>query len=462
MPGSIPSGSVLLADASQASTIKLGGVNAIDGGLCDTAGTTTQATAIDQPTYDTLALNGPCVFMGNAGAPNYAASWLTQTIALGNPFTVVLVVAVDGAAVIFEASSGIATSQGVILYSNNAQAVKLRGGSGYETADALGPPWESDNIPRQVFLTGDGTMPFEASIREAGLSLATTDAFVAMQIAGVAPGAVAGTVPVTIGVDHAGANGTSIYFGFMGIWARRFGYVDSANLRLYLRSIWAPPTLGQTAIYNFESVGDSISLGTTITGSAPPGFIYAFSEVAVGFLGSRFGQVHNFGVGGEPLVNLSSPGTGDVLGQWNNSGNGALSNTLKNIVSVEGGINDFQAGDTGTQVGQNMVTVVTQVVSDMNGKPNGPHLILVSTVVFGVGFSSAAIAAANAYIQANVPGLATVNVHIRIVPSGSDPVLGNISRAGANVYFNDTLHPSKPGQRRWAALMAQQLTAEGL
>jgi lysophospholipase L1-like esterase len=453
MPGSIPTGSVALFDCSQPSTIKLSGVNAVDGGLCDTAGTLT-ASGAARPIYDTKnLLGGPALILGAQGAPLFfVPSYLSQaSVSLGTPLTLVMMARIDGTCVLLEASTNVATSQGIRLGSTNDESIRLRGPSGYEIAGALGQQWVDDNQGYQVAMTADGTMTgLISSLTGVTLSTTTDRPTIPLQLAGnlTGPGVGSITCPVVIGADHAGLSGMTGAVGFAGLWPRILNANERTNLTAYLQATWPSPIFGVPIARQTFSVGDSTSIGQgTVGGAGSNNFPYADFQRGLFNLGDRFAQVQNLGLSGT----LLNSGSSNILSQWSTFVVPLLSNVMPNVCFIRGGVNDIGSGNNGTATAAIYHSVVAQMVTDLNGKGGGPHLILAANIV-SPGTESAIF---NGIVPANVLSLATSNVHIRGIDCTSD--LSVVS-----AYDGGGLHPTKPGYERLSKLTMAAILAEGL
>jgi len=380
------------------------------------------------------------------------------------PFSLVCLARSDGAATLAEVSVNVATSNGVLISSTTSPTIEIHGPSGIQTANAnAGAGWDTDNIARALILTYDGT--------NGGGVLTANGIAVPLTFAGVASGT--GAIPTIgfIGADHAVAAPLTGAMGFFGIVPGRIiSAGEAASILAYLAQFWyLPPASSVTR--NTIGVGDSEICGafTVNTGESKQ---YGFYNRALDILGPRMGVAHNFGVSGVGLVS----GTFNVLAQWTVNGPGALVPGMPNVVIVEGGLNDISAlapttttaaTAAGFTTGGNMHTVVAQIASDMSSLAGGPHYIEVQSVITPAssGFEQMARRKANDFIRANYRSWGNSNVKVRLVDIALDAA---ISMPGTGIivgpYYDtsNTEHPCKPGQDRWAALLARDILAAGL
>jgi hypothetical protein len=461
----IPSGSVALFDASQHSTITLSSSPAADGGLVDTAGTWVQATGANQSTYDTLNLAGNvALIFGGGGQPNFSViTKLTMAaLAYGIPFTIVMCGRIDGDSTLYELSTNVVSAQGTAIYSDEEPTTQVHGPLGLQTADILGPEWNTDNAIRYFRVVSDGTT--------VGLFVEANAKRLLLQISGVAPGTGAITTAATIGpgpVPFDDAMTSAL--GFHGIWSRALTDDEWANLRAYLVARWPLPNNTAAVSIAPISVGNSITAAWyAVANNDATALPYSWTNKAFTDLGTRFATCSNVAVGGARL-NVDVGSIPSVLHQWTTGGGHAAAIAaallgLKIVVTVEGGINDLLAAEPASNIGADMVTVVTQIVSDLNAVAGGPHHIFASTVSWVVGFTPAFYNNTNAAYVASVPGLATSNVHVHLVRPDTDAILGDQTRAfpGPSIYFHDSAHMTKPGYQRYSGLLRAAMLAAGL
>jgi GDSL-like Lipase/Acylhydrolase family len=469
MSGSIPIGTVTLFDASQASTIRFGGSPATDGGLVDTAGNMTQVTTANQPTFDTLNVHGfNGLILGGGGQPNFNVQSFLQTagVTLGIPFTIASFGRCDGNSIIAAIYQALTNSQ---LYSNIDTTVTVIGPGGTQIGDALGQPWNDDNRPRLVILSSDGTSgtsQYVSDINNTGLALQSDNIYKPLQLGGQVTETSSVTSTVTVGANHAGTNQVTGAIGLFATWARVLSSNDRNSLFEYCQSTWGLPIETDPQTRLTQCIGDSLTAGwyTTLVND-DNARTYSFCNRAFANLGSRFGTVFNLGVGGCRLLPHDGYPIEPVITQWTTTGVTNIVSGMVNVVSVQGGINDLDTGETGVDVAADMATVVSQVVSDLNGVSGGPHHIFVSTVGWQAGFEPPSeITNCNNAITATCPGLGTSNVHVHVIQNGSDTILGDQSRTppGTTLYFHDTTHTNKPGDERWSGILMAAILSAGL
>jgi Concanavalin A-like lectin/glucanases superfamily len=467
----IPSGGTIVYDATQTSTLTLGGVTVTDGGTLDTAGLATQATAGLRPFYDAHAFGlGPTVAYGGLGAPlNPTTQYLSiASLAYQIPFTIVLGFRANAAYNLAELSADVASNPGVLINSGAGWSFRVRGpGGAIQNIDVeTGPVWGSQNEFHWIAFTHDGTTPgLFVDARRVGLSV--------NQPAGP-PGTGAITQPATIGAGHGGAGNLTGAIPFVGLWPRVFSASDLANMAAYFAAVPYRFTPSNFQLYDCQTSGDSIAGGATCAAISPN--LYAYGPLLRQIFGFKFGQPMILELSGQTIPTIHS--------FWStNLKPNLVSNGIKKVILNEGGVNDliqFPGGinnptDAATCAAA-MVTAmhswVTEEVAKCDPFSGGPHVILLHTCSFvgaaGVNFELAR-STYNGNVAAAAPGWGTPNVIVQPVLIGSDPILGSAAGLpppdGANTnYFTATgaIHPNQPGHQRWMALTAQAAIALGL
>jgi lysophospholipase L1-like esterase len=461
----LPADMTVFVDGSRPSTFSLFAARAGDLSLVDTTTTLTQAvtgtTAGSQATYDRYNCGaGTGLIFGGSGAPKFTEPKVMNmaSFAMAIPFSLVILARSDGAATLAEVSANIGASNGALISSSTGPTIAIRGPGGLQTADATaGAGWDTDNTARALILTYDGT---------AGGGVLTANGIaVPLTFGGVASGV--GAIPTVgfVGADHATANPLTGDIAFFGIVPGRIiSAGEAASILAYLNQFWYLAPLGAVT-RNTIGIGDSLIVGfqTVAVGAAA----YGFYQRALNILGPRFGAPNNNGVGGALLVP-------DILLQWTGTGVGQLVAGRPNVVVVEGGTNDISvvnplsnaaATTIGQTTGTRMQTVVTQVASDMSALAGGPHYIEVQTITLSAtnGFQIRARNLANNYIRANYRSWGNSNVRVRLVDIGADVALSaNPSNPYPYYFIGEPTHPAKPGQERWAGLLARDILAAGL
>lgn len=484
--GLLPSDMTVIFDASNAASLAVNSSPVTDGWRVDAAGALlTQATAGSRPTYDRFALaKGPGILFGGAGAPRYSeptflnkASSTFQT-----PFSITCFVRGDGTGTVFEHSADVTAGQGVLL-GTDTSALSIHGPSGLARFTAPAG-WNSSNVGQIVTIECDGTIAGTTVRVNNGTPVVLTP------VGGsVDPGVGTTTVIGFIGQDHAAATPLTGAVGWLGtIWGRVQTAAERANIQTYLtqnglvklRSSWYLPPAGQSVSVNLQTFGDSISVAhgaqdaTNDTLCIP----FAYGNRAASVLGSRCagGTAKNFGLSSARLTNFVV--VNPVLTQWTGNGVPGIVPGITNVNNVEGGVNDTldlnpttveTAQSSAVTIYSRWVTVINQMVSDLNGVAGGPHYIIVNTITPGFGdeFYILARILCNLQLQRDAAALGTTNVKIVMNPIGSDALLGsqvnvNFVPSPAYEFGGDPVHPAKPGHEHWGGHLAAVLLSLGL
>jgi hypothetical protein len=484
----IPSDMIVPLDASNVSTLSVYNAPTFDGWRIDaTTYGLIQATPANRPTYDRFTLcGGPAILFGGSGAPLYnEPTWLTGTVSFQIPFSITCFMAGDGVSVPFEVGN-VGTGVGVKLGTDVA-ALTVRGTGGTATFTAAGG-WNSSNKGQLLTITCDGT--------KAGTTIQTSDGVaVALASAGVDPGVTApGSQPIVVGADHATANPLTGEIGFFGvIWGRVQSGAETTEIQktltsrglIALASSWYLPPPSEAKRVNMIAGGDSIGFGhlTNTLVDDPTDPPYAYPNMAASVLGSRYGTsgvANNFALSSALLTLFVT--VNPVITQWTGLGVPAIVSGMTNVAVLEGGVNDTLAINPTTFAAMQScantlytrwVTLVTQVVSDLNGVPGGPHYIVVNTITPGYAASGAGVLYQAARWQANIQlkqkiaSLGTANVRIVLMPIGLDPLLSSYQNPAfvPNPAFKaagDPVHPSKAGHRHWGGKLGKLLLSLGL
>jgi hypothetical protein len=496
-PTSVPSGTVLLLDATS-SVLALGGLEVTDTSNVDTWGVATQPTAGLQMFIDAfnagfgpgvVAGGGPDVAFGNPSGLQSSPSYMTvPSFALAIPFTLAMVCRVDGGqpgnvhqACALELSANIASSVGVRVSTGvsagTMPSITVRGlGGGTLNADYVdalswAAQWIEDDLCRLIIIKCDGTT-FTISVNG-------VDQTSKLTITGTPPGT--GAIPTvgTIGADHAGGNSLVGAFGLIAVWPRLTSTTDDAQTLAYARSTWALTDRSTgTQTTHLVTAGDSI-MEYNIYGPYP-------GRLAAN-LGPKYyrsdapGSPDKFCATTANVGATLSAGVNQILANYNTLKAGALLNGFINVLFDEGGVNDIQAVLLPTtllaaQTGAAallvlMKALVTQQIADLTAVTGGPHLIVVQTVTYGAGVGNPSgfpfyEMCATLFSQAIIATFAnnafgTAYVKTDVMDLTGDVVLGQGSKHNTfypasypNHWHCDTLHPT--------FAMLQRLAAHGL
>jgi hypothetical protein len=476
----LPADMVVVFDASQTSTIKYLSTPPQPGYLIDTAGSAVQGTGALQPTYDTNTIcTGPGFWVGSYGytPPTATPTYLTQAAApFQIPISIAALMQSDGVATIYEMSADASSSIGIRVRSDTAPTLEITGPGGTMTANATAG-WFTGNNPGLVTVTTDGTL--------AGTLLKLNGVAVALTPAGTAPGAQAlTTVPAVYGAAHGGAEPMTGAMGFFGVVPGRvITAQEITNIIAYLNlNGWYIPPQGQAHTRNNIACGDSIYAGHSSNAIGADDKTYSSVNYSTLIIGARNapGVSQNFAISAARLV-TDVGATLSVLTQWNTLGVPAIVSGMKNVIYLEGGINDIVPSIPtndfpGAQASALTVlglwnTVLTQVVSNLHGVPsggNGNHVVAVNTISKDPGslIAEAAVYLFNQLFRTRYAGYSVSDVTVILCDIGGDYIIGNetspsyLPAPAYNVL--DTIHPAKPGQAHWGGRMARTLINAGV
>jgi len=464
----LPGGERVIFDATDAASITLGGLPAADGSLIDAWNIAT-AAAESEPFYDTRGCgSGPAIVFGRRGRPiDTTTTFLTSgSISLQIPFIAVCVCRVDlnqhgfsqtqAQMCLVEWSADVTASAGFQLSANNAWGARVRGSSGLQNVDSQNAPfWIGENLVQYVTLENDGTLT----------KLSINGVLQKISASGVAPGAGAITSGGTLGCNHASAQPLNGAIGLFGIWDSLTA-TERGQLDAFIRANWRLTVPNQKQIYAEFAIGDSIAGGANLQfiGSTFPNSIWAFNGRQSISMGHRFGLPYNIAVSGARLV--GGPNLPDIATQATTIA-GVQIPGRRNFIHFEGGVNSIGT-DTAANIFSQFQTIATGIVANWNGLSGGPHVLIVYTISFSIGFTGPQNAdrlSVNASIRAAFAGWATSNVHVVLADIGGDTILGTSAGnvpGNFNFFENDGLHPAKTGQERWASFASDQIAALGL
>jgi hypothetical protein len=469
-------------DGSNSSQFTLYGCAPQNGYRVDTAGLGAQAVLANQPTWDTRAIAaGRGLIFGGSGAPLFSQpSWLTAaSIAFQIPVSIMLLVRCDGTATPIEWSTNASSSTGVRLRSDTSPTLTITGPGGTGTWNAAAG-WLTGNGAHLVWITTDGTL--------AGTKINLDGVNVTLTSSGTAPGTLTlTTVPAVWGADHThtGEPMTGA-IGFSGLVPGRV--VSGAEITASLAYVntpstpfgWYLPTPGATQTRNFISCGDSISAGHGTAVGGTDTQLYSYSSRAQSILGSRCGGLptQNYGQDSARLTVDANP-VFSVLTHLNTSGIPAIVSGMKNVIILQGGVNDeaplgqgsFAACQAGAvTIAGYWLTVAAAAVTALHGVSsggNGNHIVVYHTLTKqGTIPSGVSRALANRILRAQFAAQSVSDVTVIMCDMGADPVLGNTISPSfqPDPAFNsgDTTHPTKPGHEHWGGELARVLLAAGV
>jgi Concanavalin A-like lectin/glucanases superfamily len=454
----IPSGGTIVYDASQTSTLTLGGLTVTDGGSLDTAGMATQASAGLEPFYDSQAFGtGPTVCYGGLGFPLTTQYLSIASLAYQIPFTIVLLFRADGRANLCELSSDVAANPGVLINSGSGWSFRVRGpGGAQQLIDvASGEFWGTANEIHWLALTHDGTNP--------GLFVDGKAVPLSVNQPAGAPGTGAITQPATFGAGHGGALPLVGAIPFVGIWPRVFSAGDLTNMAAYFAAVPWLLTPSRLQLYDCQTSGDSISGGATCAAISPN--LYAYGPLLRQIFGYRFGQPFIMENSGQRIATIHA--------DWTTRGKPNLvSNGIKKVLLDEGGVNDFAAGASAVATLADMHSWVAEQVTTLDPLNAGPHVILVHTCTYFGGISGPQNTERQTYntnLAAAAPGWGTANVLVSPVLVGSDLLLGTGAGFpppdGTNTNYitpAGAIHPNRAAHNRWLGITAKAAIALGL